>query len=112
MPSKECLKQTEELISRLHPIKPKTIAVLESSDSCGSRRAPTQGLHRMDTRNQQVAGYHRRVTQNAEICLVNNRIARAPGVDYVVACSSAALPFGSGYNCEIDQLDELGNSRA
>ena len=46
--------------------------------------------------------------------LVNKRIAeaRAPGVDYVVACSSAALPFGRGYNCEIDRLDEFGNSRA
>ncbi len=46
--------------------------------------------------------------------LVNNRIAEAhaPGVDYVVACSSAALPFGRGYNCEIDRLDEFGNSRA
>ncbi len=46
--------------------------------------------------------------------LVNNRTAeaRAPKADYVVACSSAALPFGPGYNCEIDQLDEFGNSRA
>ena len=46
--------------------------------------------------------------------LVNNRIAeaRAPGAGYVVACSSAALPFGPGYNCEIDQLGEFGNSRA
>ncbi len=61
-----------------------------------------------------LCGHHRRVTQNAEICLVNNRIAeaRAPGVDYVVACSSAALPFGRGYICEIDRLDEFGNSRA
>ena len=61
-----------------------------------------------------LRGYHRRVTQNAQIRLVNNRIpeVRALGVDYVVACSSAALPFGRGYHCEIDRLDEFGDSRA
>ncbi len=38
MPSKECLKQNEKLISRLQPTRPKTIAVLESSSSCGSKK--------------------------------------------------------------------------
>jgi hypothetical protein len=37
-PSKECLKQNEKLIRGFRPIKPRTIVVLESSDSCGSEK--------------------------------------------------------------------------
>ena len=53
-------------------------------------------------------------TKRRDFRVVNNRIAeaRAPGADYVVACSSAALPFGRRYRCEIDRLGEFGNSRA